>query len=235
MLAAEAEYDFGHGASSQGQRPVWAEGAPRLLFRYKVWKRVLDVALVLLALPILLSTLALIGLVVIVHTPGPIFFSHRRIGQDGRCFAMWKFRTMCLNSSTVLEQHLAQSPAARKEWAQTHKLKRDPRVTRVGLFLRRYSLDELPQLWNVLRGEMSLVGPRPIVAAEIEKYGSCFTCYCEVKPGVTGLWQISGRSTLPYEARVKLDCDYVKSWSIARDLKILALTLRSVANQHGAF
>ena len=234
MLSAEAEYAYGHGSRARG-RPVHARVAPRVLFRYKVLKRLLDVMLVVLALPILLPLLAVIALVVTLQTPGPAFFSHRRIRQDGLSFSMWKFRTMCVNSGAVLEQHLAESGEARMEWARTHKLKRDPRVTRVGLFLRRYSLDELPQFWNVLRGEMSLVGPRPIVAAEIERYGACFSCYCEVKPGVTGLWQVSGRSTLTYKARVKLDCEYVKRWSIGRDLKILLLTLRSVVNQDGAF
>ena len=128
---------------------------------------------------------------------------------------------MCVNSSSVLEQHLLAHPEAKAEWTSTHKLKTDPRVTPVGLLLRRLSLDELPQIWNVLTGRMSLVGPRPIVAAEMEKYGACFSCYCRVKPGLTGLWQVSGRSTLSYEARVKLDCAYVNEWSIFRDIKIL--------------
>ena len=112
---------------------------------------------------------------------------------------MWKFRTMCVNSAEVLEDYLAQHPEARAEWNKTHKLRNDPRITRWGVFLRRYSLDELPQLWNVLMGQMSLVGPRPIVAAEVEKYGDCFDCYCRVKPGLTGLWQVSGRSELSYD------------------------------------
>ncbi len=148
---------------------------------------------------------------------------------------MWKFRTMCVNSSAVLEQHLSSSPAARAEWTRNHKLKKDPRVTSIGLVLRRYSLDELPQVWNVLSGRMSLVGPRPIVAAEVERYADCFHCYCRVKPGVTGLWQVSGRSKLTYDERVKLDCEYVKHWSLLRDVKILFLTLRSVVNQDGAY
>ena len=112
---------------------------------------------------------------------------------------------MCVNSAEVLEDYLAEHPEARAEWNKIHKLREDPRITRLGVFLRRYSLDELPQLWNVLMGQMSLVGPRPIVAAEVEKYADCFECYCKVKPGLTGLWQVSGRSALSYEKRVALE------------------------------
>jgi lipopolysaccharide/colanic/teichoic acid biosynthesis glycosyltransferase len=148
---------------------------------------------------------------------------------------MSKFRTMCVNSAEILEQHLAAHPKARAEWNGSHKLRKDPRVTRIGSFLRRYSLDELPQLWNVLAGQMSLVGPRPIVAAEVEKYGDCFDCYCSVKPGLTGLWQVSGRSALSYGERVALDCQYVEEWSLGKDVKILAKTFSSVVKQDGAF
>jgi exopolysaccharide production protein ExoY len=135
----------------------------------------------------------------------------------------------------VLEDYLARHPEARSEWNRTHKLRDDPRITPIGSFLRRYSVDELPQLWNVLTGQMSLVGPRPIVAAEVEKYGDCFDCYCRVKPGLTGLWQVSGRSTLTYETRVALDCEYVEHWSLAGDIRILSKTYSSVVNQDGAF
>ena len=142
---------------------------------------------------------------------------------------------MCVDSAEVLEEYLARHPEARAEWNKSHKLREDPRITPVGLFLRRYSLDELPQLWNVLAGKMSLVGPRPIVAAEVEKYGDCFDCYCRVKPGLTGLWQVSGRSTVSYEVRVALDCEYVKRWSLMRDVVILLKTFSTVLNQDGAF
>ena len=148
---------------------------------------------------------------------------------------MWKFRTMCVDSAQVLEDYLASDPAARKEWRETHKLKRDPRVTRVGAFLRRMSLDEVPQFWNVLQGTMSLVGPRPIVAAEVEKYGDNFDEYCKVKPGLTGLWQVSGRNEVSYEERVQLDCRYVRTWSLLADAKIMSRTLSSVVNQDGAY
>jgi len=170
-----------------------------------------------------------------LSSPGPIFYSHRRIRKGGAFFSMWKFRTMCVNSAEVLEEYLARHPEARSEWNRTHKLRDDPRITPIGSFLRRYSVDELPQLWNVLTGQMSLVGPRPIVAAEVEKYGDCFDCYCRVKPGLTGLWQVSGRSTLSYETRVALDCEYVEHWSLTGDVRILSKTYSSVVNQDGAF
>jgi len=148
---------------------------------------------------------------------------------------MWKFRTMCVNSTEVLDEYLRAHPEARAEWYATRKLRRDPRVTSIGNFLRRYSLDELPQVWNVLVGTMSLVGPRPIVAAEVEKYGERFQFYCRVKPGLTGLWQVSGRSELSYDARVALDCEYVRRWSLFRDLIILTKTFTAVIKQDGAF
>jgi len=140
-----------------------------------------------------------------------------------------------VNSTEVLENYLAKNPEAREEWSHTHKLRDDPRVTAVGEFLRRSSLDELPQIWNVLRGDMSLVGPRPIVAAEVERYGEYFDHYCRVKPGVTGLWQVSGRNKVSYNERVKLDATYVDNWSLLHDMGILLRTGPSVANQDGAF
>ena len=142
---------------------------------------------------------------------------------------------MCVNSAEVLEEYLSKHPAARTEWNKTQKLRGDPRITPIGGFLRRYSLDELPQLWNVLTGQMTLVGPRPIVAAEVEKYNDSFDCYCRVKPGLTGLWQVSGRSELSYDARVALDCDYVNRWTLRRDAVILLKTFSTVLKQDGAF
>ncbi len=208
---------------------------PASLFRYRIVKRVLDLCVIALCLPILLPALFLVGAIVKFSSPGPVFFSHRRICRQGAFFSMWKFRTMCVNSSEVLEEYLAKRPAAREEWNRTHKLRNDPRINSVGLFLRRFSLDELPQVWNVITGKMSLVGPRPIVAAEVEKYGQYFDYYIRVKPGVTGLWQVSGRSKLSYDARVKLDCDYVERWSLFRDARILLATVKSVANRDGAY
>lgn len=148
---------------------------------------------------------------------------------------MWKFRTMCVNSAEVLEQHLSRHPAERAEWLRTHKLRHDPRVTPLGRFLRKSSLDELPQIWNVLTGRMSLVGPRPIVAAEVERYADQFGYYLAVKPGITGMWQTSGRSTLTYNERVALDRCYMESWTLWLDVKILFRTIGKVANSDGAY
>jgi len=208
---------------------------PQRFVRYRVVKRTLDIVLVIMASPVLLPLFLGIAAAVRFSSPGPILFSHRRIRKHGEFFSMWKFRTMCVDSAQVLEDYLAANPEARKEWRETHKLKRDPRVTRVGFFLRRMSLDEVPQFWNVLQGSMSLVGPRPIVAAEVEKYGEYFEEYCKVKPGLTGLWQVSGRNEVSYEERVQLDCRYVRSWSLLGDAKIMSRTLSSVVNHDGAY
>jgi Undecaprenyl-phosphate galactose phosphotransferase WbaP len=208
---------------------------PSQLFRYRVIKRWADVILVLVAMPVILPFIALVGALVVLTSPGPVFYSHRRLRRNGSFFSMWKFRTMCVNSAEILEEYLARHPSARTEWNQTHKLRNDPRITRIGYFLRRYSIDELPQVWNILNGSMSLVGPRPIVAAEVEKYGEFFSFYCRVNPGLTGLWQVSGRSTLSYDARIRLDRDYVENWSLLADVKILFRTFHSVVNRDGAF
>jgi len=208
---------------------------PRHLFRYRVLKRGLDIFLVIACSPVLLLLVAVIAAAIRLGSPGPIFFSHRRIRRHGAFFSMWKFRTMCCNSQKVLDDYLEAHPEARAEWLKNHKLRHDPRVTPIGNFLRRSSLDELPQLWNVLAGSMSLVGPRPIVAAEVEKYGPYFADYCRVKPGITGLWQISGRSQTSYDKRVQLDRRYARNWTFWGDLRILCKTLSSVVNQDGAY
>jgi len=209
--------------------------SPARLFRYRVLKRALDIFLVLACSPLLLLLFAIIAAAIRIDSEGPVFFSHRRIRRSGEFFSMWKFRTMCVNSSEVLEHYLSANAEARAEWRQSHKLKYDPRVTRVGQFLRRTSLDELPQLWNVVTSSMSLVGPRPIVAAEVEKYGDHFADYCMVKPGITGLWQTSGRSDTSYTERVQLDRYYAHNWSLSDDIKILSKTLTVVLDQDGAY
>ncbi len=221
-------------SASTERRRSSAEDLPSRLIRYRA-KRIVDITLILLSLPVTLPILGLLSLIVMLSTPGPVFYSHRRIGRNGAFFSMWKFRTMCENSAQVLDEYLARHPQARAEWSRTHKLRYDPRVTGIGRFLRRYSLDELPQLWNVMAGKMTLVGPRPIVAAEVEKYGDGFRYYRRVKPGLTGLWQVSGRSQLTYPQRVQLDCDYVERWSMRRDFVILLRTFLSVVNQDGAY
>lgn len=228
-------YSYPEAITQPHQSTRREDVAPADLFRYRIVKRTIDLVLVVISIPLILLVLSLIALVVRLSSPGPVFYSHRRIRKGGVFFSMWKFRTMCVNSAQVLEHHLAHNAEARAEWNKTQKLRNDPRITPVGDFLRRYSLDELPQLWNVLIGQMSLVGPRPIVAAEVEKYGECFDCYCRVKPGLTGLWQVSGRSRLPYDERVALDCEYVGKWSLRKDLGIMLRTFSSVVNQDGAF
>ncbi len=233
--ASKSLSDFAEAVEHGHARPRRGYTAPSSLFRYRTIKRVIDILVVVLGLPVLLPALLIVAALVKFTSPGPVFFSHRRICRDGAFFSMWKFRTMCVNSSEVLEQYLTKHPRARAEWNKTHKLRTDPRITSVGAFLRRYSLDELPQAWNVILGQMSMVGPRPIVAAEVEKYAENFELYCRVKPGVTGLWQVSGRSKLTYEQRVELDCDYVQRWSLLRDLGILLATFKSVVNRDGAY
>ena len=208
---------------------------PQDFFRYRVVKRTIDVALVVCLAVLMLPVLLIIAAAVWLSSPGPILFSHRRIRRHGEFFTMWKFRTMCINSGEVLERYLMAHPEARAEWRATHKLKCDPRVTPLGRFLRKTSLDELPQLWNVLNGTMSLVGPRPIIAAEVEKYGDQFWDYCSVKPGITGLWQVSGRSELSYQQRVDLDRQYAQNWSLGADARILLRTWSSVVNRDGAY
>lgn len=165
---------------------------------------------------------------------GPVTFSHRRVGKGGRAFDCFKFRTMVPEAAEILKEVLASDPIAREEWEQNFKFERDPRVTRLGAFLRKSSLDELPQLWNVLRGDMSLVGPRPVTDAEGALYGEHFATYKSVRPGLTGLWQISGRSNTTYDERVALDVSYVRQAGVLTDLKILVLTVVRVLQGRGA-
>ncbi|MDO4921916.1 MAG: undecaprenyl-phosphate galactose phosphotransferase WbaP [Phascolarctobacterium sp.] len=167
--------------------------------------------------------------------PGPIFFAHTRIGKDGKSFPCYKFRSMVVNSKDMLETYLAENPAAREEWERDFKLKDDPRVTPIGKILRKTSLDELPQIFNVLRGEMSLVGPRPIIAEELARYGEYVGDYLMVKPGITGMWQVSGRSDIEYSERVQLDSWYVRNWSMWLDFMLLFKTFAVVLGRKGAY
>lgn len=166
---------------------------------------------------------------------GPAIYGHERIGKEGRPFKCLKFRSMVINSKEVLEELLICDPKARQEWNATFKLKNDPRITKIGAFLRRTSLDELPQLFNVLKGDMSLVGPRPIITAELERYNDEVDYYLLSKPGMTGLWQVSGRSDVDYETRVYLDAWYVKNWSMWNDIAILFKTISVVLRKDGAY
>jgi undecaprenyl-phosphate galactose phosphotransferase len=166
---------------------------------------------------------------------GPALFKHRRVGQGGKIFNCLKFRTMVPNADKVLQDLLDSDREIKEEWLRDHKLRHDPRITRLGRFLRRTSLDELPQLWNVLRGEMSLVGPRPVVPDELRRYGNRVTVLLSARPGITGLWQISGRSDTDYRRRVALDVCYVRSCNLPLDVYILAKTLPVVFARSGAY
>jgi len=201
---------------------------------YRVSKRLLDFSLALIALIVLLPVMALLVLAVKLDSPGPWLFGHKRIGRDQKRFRAWKFRTMRVDGDRVLQDWFVAHPEARDEWLRYGKLKQDPRVTRVGRFLRARSLDELPQLWNVLRGEMSLVGPRPIVESEVHHYGEDYDFYSQVQGGVTGMWQVSGRSSTSYRERVMLDTFYVRNWTIWLDLAILIRTVGAVLLKTGA-
>jgi lipopolysaccharide/colanic/teichoic acid biosynthesis glycosyltransferase len=202
---------------------------------YQVVKRILDVLLASAIVPLLIPVLVALAVVVKLSSGGPVFFRQRRIGQNGRSFYLYKFRTMFSDSDSLLAIHLAAMPEACQEWEQHFKLRVDPRVTRLGAALRRTSLDELPQILNVLMGHMSLVGPRPVVEEELPRYGTFLPFYTAAKPGITGLWQISGRGRLSYEARVSLDVQYVKTWSLLQDLRVLLRTAVAVWRCDGAY
>ncbi len=204
-------------------------GRPMLRFFKIMFDLLLAVGGLIVLAPLLLIVAALVKM-----DGGPVLFGHTRVGAKGARFKVLKFRSMVVNSDAVLQQLIASDPAAEREWRLTQKLRRDPRVTRIGRFLRMTSLDELPQLFNVLRLEMSIVGPRPIVQAEIARYGEDIAYYYEARPGLTGLWQVSGRTDTTYAQRVQLDTWYVKNWTIWHDLAIIAKTFPAVLNRRGA-
>jgi lipopolysaccharide/colanic/teichoic acid biosynthesis glycosyltransferase len=199
-----------------------------------ILKRTMDLIGAFLALVFFLPLMLLIAAVLKATSPGPVLFAHRRLGKDGRAFHCLKFRSMVANSAAVLAVHLAENPLARAEWARDHKLRDDPRITWLGKFLRRSSLDELPQFINVLVGEMSLVGPRPIVLDEVAKYGRYISYYTSVTPGITGLWQISGRNDMSYRRRVAIDTAYARNRCAQLDLAIMLRTLPAVLAAKGA-
>jgi len=208
----------------------------RLLMPWpRLVKRTMDLVLSLGVGVLVLPLLVLLGAMVAVTSRGPIFYAHERIGQDQRRFRVWKFRTMVQDADACLARCLEQDAALQHEWRQNHKLQHDPRITWIGRILRSTSLDELPQLWNVVRGDMSLVGPRPIIEGEIEKYQQRYRLYTRVRPGITGMWQISGRNSTTYQQRVELDSYYVRNWSPWLDAYILARTVRTVLLREGAY
>lgn len=197
--------------------------------------RLLDIIGSIVALAFFAPLMIVIAFVIFVSDPGPVVFRQTRVGRNGKHFTCLKFRTMAIDAEARLAQLLRTDPQARAEWARDHKLRNDPRVVGVGNFLRKSSLDELPQFFNVLMGEMSLVGPRPIVPDEVVRYGKYFRYYCQVRPGLTGLWQISGRNDVCYRRRVAFDVVYVRHGKLGDNLKILLLTLPSVVTSRGSY
>ena len=211
--------------TGSGGDPMIALGMPSSDRANELACRCFDLAVGSLLLLLLLPLMAICALIVRISGAGPVFFRHARIGRDGREFQCLKFRTMVQNADAVFEEFLKSNTDALHEWLTAQKLQKDPRVTFCGHVLRRYCLDELPQLFNVMAGDMSIVGPRPIVTGEVSRYGAEFIDYCSVKPGLTGPWQVSGRHRLPYEQRVQLDSEYAQSKSVAGDVVILWRTV----------
>jgi lipopolysaccharide/colanic/teichoic acid biosynthesis glycosyltransferase len=209
-------------------------GAARPAVAGRVLKRAFDIVAAIAALVLLLPLFTVLA-VMVRRDGGPAFFGHTRVGRHGKKFRCLKFRSMVMNSEQVLKELLASDPQARAEWDREFKLKNDVRVTRVGRFLRRSSLDELPQIWNVLRGEMSFVGPRPIIDQELERYGDASKYYLMATPGITGLWQVSGRNDIDYATRVSLDVAYVENWTFRKDIGILLKTVVVVVRGKGAY
>jgi undecaprenyl-phosphate galactose phosphotransferase len=228
LYGMEANHFFAHEVLILTMRNNLARRLPRLI------KRCFDLAVsalvLLLGLPLFLFIAFKVS-----QSGRPVFFGHTRVGQHNRPFKCYKFRTMAPNADILLADLLATSAEARAEWERDFKLKNDPRITPIGHFLRKTSLDEIPQLWNVLKGDMSLVGPRPVVTAELERYGNQIDYYLEAKPGVTGLWQISGRNDVSYDTRVYLDAWYVKNWSLFNDIVILLRTVKVIFRKDGAY
>lgn len=203
----------------------------------RIAKRIFDLSFSLTVLTLGFPVYLLLAACVYIASPGPVFFSHQRVGRNRRSFGCMKFRTMVPNADRRLQEVLDSSPELRKEFEETFKLRNDPRVTWIGKFLRKTSLDELPQFINVLKGEMSVVGPRPLVQGELERYGQNIDYVLSVKPGVTGLWQVSGRNDVSYEARVKLDVSYVTRRNLWMDLSLILKTVGVVVapKNNGAY
>jgi Undecaprenyl-phosphate galactose phosphotransferase WbaP len=210
---------------------------PQRLFHWgaATVKRTMDVVLGSVALLLVSPLFLLIAVAIKLRSQGPVFYKHVRVGRNGESINALKFRTMVVNADSVLEDYLALHPECQLEWQLGHKLKNDPRVSPIGKWLRHFSLDELPQLWNVLSGEMSLVGPRPVIHGEIARYGRGYELYTRVRPGITGLWQVSGRNNTTYEERVAFDEYYVRNWSVWLDAYLLVCTVKAVVTADGAY
>ena len=201
----------------------------------RIIKRIFDLSFTIVGGIMISPILLIVAIMVAVQNRGHVIFAHWRVGKGGKKFPCYKFQTMIPNAQEKLEQYLAENPDARKEWEESFKLTNDPRVTKLGNFLRRTSIDELPQLWNVIRGDMSLVGPRPIIEAEVPRYEENIREYYMVLPGITGMWQVSGRSDTTYPERVAMDTWYVRNWSVWIDLMYLFKTVKAVFTGKGAY
>jgi Undecaprenyl-phosphate galactose phosphotransferase WbaP len=200
-----------------------------------VLKRCEDLVIAGLCLISLSPLVALISLLIRCDSPGGIYYRQDRLGKDGEVIKVLKFRTMFVNGDQIFKERLKNDPALRQEWEKYQKLKNDSRVTRVGAILRKFSLDELPQLWNIFQGEMSLVGPRPIMISQKEMYGPGYQDYCQIKPGITGLWQVSGRNHTTFARRAELDMEYIQRWSLWLDIYIIFQTVKEVLARDGAY
>lgn len=238
--------NFAFSEPSYRVRDVWNDGvldrwlgsdrsSPRIESTLSGLSRLIDILGASAVLLITFPFLIILSIALKLNSPGPLFYIQRRIGLGGQEFSCIKFRTMCKDADAALQMHLMISSAARAEWARDHKLRDDPRITQLGSVVRKLSLDEFPQLINILRGEMSLVGPRPIVRSEVTRYGRYFEEYCRVRPGLTGLWQVSGRNDVSYRRRVSIDCYYVRNKSLLLDLKILFRTVPVVLGAKGSY
>ena len=198
-------------------------------------KYCLDFILAIILFVLLFPINLIIILILKIFTKGSVFFKHKRIGRNGKEFVLYKFRTMKESRDKILNEYFIKYPEAKLEWKNNHKLRNDPRITQVGYFLRDFSLDEIPQILNIIKGDMSFVGPRPIVREEIEKYGIHFNNYKRCRPGLTGLWQVSGRNDTTYKERIDFDMYYIKNKSFLLDMKILLKTIPVVLSRKGAY
>ena len=234
VAQAAAEIVSLHALSDDARLSLTAEKAPADKAD-AIIVRALDIVLSVMIMLFLAPLLIMVAAIIFCSDPGPVIFGHQRVGRNGAKFKCLKFRSMVMDADARLAEVLASDPVARQEWARDHKLRNDPRITPFGRFLRKSSIDELPQLINVLLGDMSLVGPRPIVAAEIVRYGRYFHHYCRVRPGLTGLWQISGRNDISYRRRVAADVAYSRSRTWRFDVQILMLTVPCVLLAKGSY
>lgn len=224
------DFVYSSGAQSSGLTSTWRSWSSAWRQTCKrIFDLVLACAVFVVIAPLLVIVAALVSL-----DGGPALYRHPRVGKGGALFDCLKFRTMMLDADQCLDEYLAHHPEAKDEWVRDQKLKFDPRITAVGHLLRRSSLDELPQIFNVFRGDMSLVGPRPITSSELDRYGKLAGAYASVLPGITGLWQVSGRNAVSYERRVELDAEYVRQQSMILDLVILARTPKVIVSAIGA-